>query len=185
MSNFLSSLSPFNLLLNIAGLISRNKPVALYDKDGIELLTSASIVSCSVNDTSKVMEHPIESGAVVADYKVFNPVTATLNVSLSQTEFSGEFAEVYSAYKNCEFLTLQTKTNVYSNLQVLSLQHDANVQNINRPQLVIQLKEAIVVEAEFNAVSSLKSASSTSTKNIGNVQTKQVKNNTVLKDLFG
>ena len=184
MSDFINTLSPFNLILNIAGLLYREKAVSLYNENGQELLTSASIVSCSVNDTSKLMEHPIESGAVVSDYKIFNPVTATLTVALSQMEYSSEFAEVYSIYKSCKFVTLQTKTNVYQNLQILSLQHEANSQNVNRPSLVIQFKEALTVEAQFDSVKTLKNAGSGNTKNLGSKQAVESPKNSILKDIF-
>ena len=185
MSYFLNSLSPFNLILNIVGMVYRNKTIALYGEGGGELLGNAAIVSCSVNDSSKLMEHPIESGAVISDYKVFNPVTASVVVALSASGFESEYAQIYAAYKNCEFLTLQTKTNVYKNLQVLSIPHEATFKTINRPTITINLKEALTVDAAFTVGSNLKNPANTNTKDLGHVQTQKTANSTLLKDLFG
>lgn len=186
MSNFLNTISPFNLVLNVVGMIYRKKNIALYGEGGGELLSTASIISCSVNDSSKLMEHPIESGAVIADYKVFNPVTASVVVALSATGYESEFAEIYTSYKNCEYITLQTKTQVYSNLQILSLPHEATFKNISRPTITINLKEALVVEAEFTQGSNLKNPANTNTKDLGHVQTKKVKRpSTILNDIAG
>ena len=184
MSNFLNSLSPFNLIINVLGMVYRNKSIAIYGEGGGELLSSASIISCSVNDSSKLMEHPIESGAVISDYKVFNPVTASLVVALTETGYASEFAEIYGAYKNCEYVTLQTKTKVYSNLQILSLPHEATFRNISRPTITINLKEALVVEAAFTQGSNLKNPANTNTKDMGHVQTEKA-DKTYFKQWFG
>lgn len=185
MSNFLNSVSPFNLALNAVGLVYRNKSIAIYGQGGGEILSNASIISCSVNDSSKLMEHPIESGAVIADYKVFNPVTATLVVALTEGGYASEYAEIFSSYKNCEFITLQTKTNVYSNMQVLSIPHEATFKNVSRPTITINLKQALVVEAAFTQGSNLKNPANTNTKDRGHVQTEQEDNQTLLKRIFG
>ena len=184
MSNFLNSLSPFNLIINVLGMVYRNKSIAIYGEGGDELLSSASIISCSVNDSSKLMEHPVESGAVISDYKVFNPVTATVVVALTETEYASEFAEIYGAYKNCEYVTLQTKTKVYTNLQILSLPHEATFRNVSRPTITINLKEALVVEAAFTQGSNLKNPANTNTKDMGHVQTEKA-DKTYLKQWFG
>ena len=185
MSYFLSSLSPFNLILNVVGMIYRNKSIAIYGEGGGEILSNASIVSCSVNDSSKLMEHPVESGAVISDYKVFNPITATLVVALTESGYATEFSEIYSSYKNCEYITLQTKTNVYSNLQIVSLPHEATFKTVSRPTITINLKEALVVEAAFTEVSTLKNPANTNTKDIGHVQAQTIdkRKSTVLRDL--
>lgn len=187
MSYFLSSLSPFNLILNVVGMIYRNKSIAIYGEGGGEILSNASIVSCSVNDSSKLMEHPVESGAVISDYKVFNPITASLVVALTESGYATEFSEIYSSYKNCEYITLQTKTNVYSNLQIVSLPHEATFKTVSRPTITINLKEALVVEAAFTEISTLKNPANTNTKDIGHVQAKSIdkRKSTVLRDLAG
>ena len=183
MSNFLNSLSPWNLLMNIGSLVFRKKNIALYDEHGGEILADSTIISCTVNDTSRLMEHPIESGATVADYKVFNPVTASIIVALPEYGFEGQFAEIYSVYKNSEYVILQTKTNVYKNLQVLSIPHEANIKNVSRPTITIQLKEALTVEAQFTQEKQLKNKANTKTKDEGHVQTEEKQSSSILKDL--
>lgn len=141
--------SVLNLALNILGYKLQDKPVMIFGEDGNEVLADVAIISCRVNDQSKLMEHPIESGAKISDHKVFEPRSMDLTIALTSDGFDTEYAELFDLYRQCAVLSLQTKVQVYNNLQIASIPHEEKVTTMNRLQFNIQLKEAIVVTAQF------------------------------------
>ena len=141
--------SVLNLALNILGYKLQDKPVMIFGEDGNEVLADVAIISCRVSDQSKLMEHPIESGAKISDHKVFEPRSMDITIALTSDGFDTEYAELFDLYRQCAVLSLQTKVQVYNNLQIASIPHEEKVTTMNRLQFNIQLKEAIVVTAQF------------------------------------
>lgn len=144
----MASFSILNLALNVAGFLYNNKPVAIYANGG-EILRLSSVLSCRVTDTARLMEHPVESGAIITDHKVFQPKRFVVTVALSEMNYSTEYAELYSVYKRGEMVTLQTKAQIYENLQIESIPHEEKVDTMCRLIFNIGLKEAQTVAASY------------------------------------
>lgn len=170
----MAKFSILNLALNVAGFLYNNKPVAIYANGG-EILRLSSIISCRVTDTARLMEHPVESGAIITDHKVFQPKRFVVTVALSEMNYSTEYAELYNVYKRCESVTLQTKAQIYQNLQIESIPHEEKAEAMTRLIFNIGLKEAQVVNASYiEGVSSgggVASATNSSTVSRGAVKT--------------
>lgn len=174
--------SVLNLALNILGYKLQDKPVIIFGEDGSEVLADVAIVSCKVNDQSKLMEHPVESGAKISDHKVFEPRTMDITIALTSDGFDTEYAELFDLYRQCAILSLQTKVQVYNNLQIASIPHEEKVTTMNRLIFNIQLKEAIVVSPQFVAAQrSYKKPENKPTVEVGQQQPKK---SSILGDIF-
>lgn len=141
--------SVLELALNVLGYTLKDKPVILYTEDGEEVLADASIISCRVDDQSKLMEHPIESGAKISDHKVFEPRSIDMTIAFTADGYAEEYRQLFNLYRDCTIMKLQTKAQVYNNLQIESIPHEEKVETMNRMIFNIKLKEAIVVTAQF------------------------------------
>jgi len=138
------TISPLNLLLNILGYIFENKIVAIY-VDNSEVLVDCDIVECVVNDKAQLMEHPTESGTKISDHKVFQPMELTLTIALPYLNSEKSYDELYSLFRGNAVITVQTKAQVYKNLQIISIPHEERAGAIDRLFFKISLKEAIIV----------------------------------------
>lgn len=183
MASFLSSFSVLNVVLNAAGYILNNKPVALYDSHSQEVLEDCSIISCSIQDKARLMEHPLESGAKITDHKIFEPRTFNLQIALPPVYYENAYQTLFNLYRNSEILTLQTKAQIYENLQISGIPHEEKANNINRMIFNIELKEAQIVTAIFiTAVTNVAKPANTSTVNTGQ---QQPKSSSLLYQAFG
>lgn len=173
MASFLGSFSVLNLALNTFGYILKNKAVALYEEGRQEILEDCSILSCSINQRSRLMEHPVESGAKIVDHKVLDPVQVRLQVALPETYFENEYQKILTLYKKSTLISLQTKAQIYDNLVVQSLPHDERVDTMNRLIFNLELREVQIVEPVFvETPKKTKSAQNQKTQKKGQVQTK-------------
>lgn len=172
MANFLSSFSVLNLALNAIGYILKNKVVALYSaEEGAEVLTDCSIIKCIVSDKARLMEHPLEMGSKVVDHKVFEPITASLQIAMPISGFETECATLKELYRKGTMLSLQTKAYVYDNLQIAGIPHEETAENINRMIFNIELKEALMTQSIYvDQSSKVKSKADAPTKKVGQVQ---------------
>ena len=184
MANFLSSFSVLNLAMNAIGYILHNKVVSLYSaEEGAEVLADCSIIRCTVSDKARLMEHPLEMGSKIIDHKVFEPITANLQIAMPISGFETECATLKELYRKGTMLSLQTKAYVYDNLQIAGIPHEETAENINRLVFNIELREAQVTQSVYvDKANKVKSKSDAPTKKVGQVQSKS---DSALFSMFG
>lgn len=181
--NFLS----FNLALNVIGLVTDTKTVAIY-KDTKEVLAgnfllASSIMSCNVIDDSKMCEHPIESGAVVTDHKIFNPVEIDIRLSLPNYIYKSVYKELRQIYEESPKLRIKTKTGWYSDMVLQALPHEEKPENFDRIVFDLHFKEVKEVEPKYIKLPTkqLKNAENSTTKKVGDNATNSNKRVSILK----
>lgn len=184
MANFLSSFSVLNLAMNAIGYILHNKVVSLYSaEEGAEVLADCSIIRCTVSDKARLMEHPLEMGGKIVDHKVFEPITANLQIAMPISGFEMECATLKELYRKGTMLSLQTKAYVYENLQISGIPHEETAENINRLVFNIELREAQVAQSVYvDKSTKVKSKADAPTKKVGQVQGKS---DSALFSMFG
>lgn len=174
MASFLSSFSVLNVALNAIGFILKNKSVTIYDSSNQEVLESCSIISCVVQDKSRLMEHPLEMGAKVVDHKVFEPIAITLQIALPVSFYEDQYQQIVQMYKDCEMLSVQTKAQIYSNLQIAAIPHEEKAETIDRLIFNLELREAQIASDVFvTQYSPVRNKEDSKTVNIGQTQGKK------------
>lgn len=181
--NFLS----YNLVLNVIGLVTDTKTVAIY-KDTKEVLAgnfllSSSIMSCNVIDDSKMCEHPIESGATIVDHKFFNPVEIDIRLSLPNYIYESVYKELRQIYEESPKLTIKTKSGWYENMVLQGLPHEEKPENFDRIVFDLHFKEVKEVQPKYIKLptNQVKNAENSTTKKVGNNATNSNKRVSILK----
>ncbi len=176
--------------LNIGDIFlsSVTKPVAIYE-DAREVLTgnilmSSAIMSCSVTDDSKLMEHPIESGALVVDHKVINPVEITLRLCLPAYIYSSVYREIRRLYEDSVYLRIKTKAQWYTNMVLQALPHDETPETFDRLVFDLHFKEVLEVQPVYVKFQSkkLKNIENSDTQKLGDNLTNSSKKTSILAD---
>lgn len=116
-----------------------------------------SYVSAKVNKETDLCDHPIETGKVLTDSRIVQPVTAQVEVAMPTF-----FAErIYKAMVDLQTsldqkIILQTKYGVYKNLVLQSFSYSLENSTVDRTVFTLILREVMEVEpyGEFNFMSS-------------------------------
>lgn len=208
--NFLN----INTIQNALGFKFNPKRFVVYRNDS-EVLAGMSILNYSVRDDSQFVEHPIESGAVIADHHIFNPIEITCNaafppksdkwlgdlgkwtqVSLvdvlygrAQT-FEETYEELATLYRTSATLSIKTDSGVYTNMYITSIPTDVSPENADRQIFSISFKEAITVTPQYIKIDATKAknASNGSYVKTGEVLPASVsseQNKSILSRIFG
>lgn len=156
-----------NLIQNALGFIFNEKRFSVYDKRDQEVLGGLSVLNYNVNDDSQFIEHPIETGATIADHHVFNPIGINCrvampskgflftDVSLSDMlygraeTFENTYNQLVELYKTSSPLKIKTEANVYTNMYITSMPTDLDVNTADRQIFNISFKEAITVQPQY------------------------------------
>jgi hypothetical protein len=127
--------------------------VAVVDPDaGTQVFVGAEIMKCNVAVMSRIMDHPLENGSPVSDYKILLPVTIELGILIDSTQQNGIYDEIYAAYANSTFLTVRTNADTYSNMVIEALPHDETPEMFGMLQISLRLREVQLVTVQYQAL---------------------------------
>lgn len=151
--------------------------VGIYDNDTFEqLFQTARPMKANILRTRKVMDHPIESGAVVQDFAITMPVEIELSLMLAS---DGQYQVVYQTIRDY-FLTgtqvsIQTKADVFPDMLIQAMPHEESPEMFDAIPLAIKLKQVQQVLVQYQALtaSAVSAPSDQSTVNTGTQQPQQ------------
>ena len=114
-------------------------------------------MTARVNVESDLCDHPIETGKVITDASIIQPVSATVEVAMP-TYFAEKIYDSMSTMleKKDTMIMLQTKYRVYKNLVLQNFTYTLDARNVDRTIFTLTLREIMEVEpyGEFQFLAS-------------------------------
>jgi hypothetical protein len=116
--------------------------VGIYD-GLLQVYEQARPLKAFVRETSKVMDHPVETGVVLSDHHIINPV----EIDLPLVVLAGSYASVYQQIK-ADFLaatqlTVKTPVNVYGGMIIADMPHEESPEHFNAIIIGMRLKQVL------------------------------------------
>lgn len=141
-----SIISDFSAALGILNSSAAVDIVGVFNSETLaQVFESARPTRCQVRETSKTMEHPIETGALIGDHRIINQVEIFLPLIIPSRFFSPAYNEIKNLYNNATLLSVQTKTAVYQNMFIVDLPHEESPDIYDAITMVLHLKEVFFV----------------------------------------
>ncbi len=128
--------------------------VAVLNQETFEqLFPDARPYKVVVNPTSKIMEHPLETGATITDHRVIMPLEIELSVFLTSRgnvqDYRSVYAQLNQAYQKADLLTIQTRTSSYRNMIIYEIPHSEDAEMFDAVAVAVKLREAKYVEPQY------------------------------------
>lgn len=149
--------------------------VAVFDADFNQVFSTARPIKAMVNEESKVMMHPLEDGATIADHQVFLGTTIELSMMLSKYDYRSVYQQIKQIYRASTILTVQTRTDSYTNMIIQKMPHDEDPELFDVIALAVRLEEAQFITPQYGSLppSKVANAGDSSTVNKGSQQTSE------------
>lgn len=133
-------------------------PVIILDNDSLEELWEGSdIMSVSVSETSKATRYAVEDGTNRNDHVIKNPVEISINMMLV-----GKIAQLFQLLKQTylehKLVTVQTKTDVYTNMLVEGIPHEQDTGMTDGVTVNVKMVEWQEVTPEYGELTPKKVA---------------------------
>jgi hypothetical protein len=160
--------------------------VAVLDADFNQVFGGARPMKATVSETSKVMEHPVETGVTITDHRIIMPVEIELSMLIG-LDYRSVYQQIKQLWRNATLLTVQTRTDSYPNMLISDIPHDETGEMFDVAPLAIKMREVLFVTPQFGALPAKKVANKKqqSTVSRGEVQTtNKAGNPSVLYGLF-
>lgn len=129
--------------------------VAIVDPDsGLQLFTSAEAMKANVGPLSKIMDHPLEDGSPVSDYKIILPITIDLIMLVNAASYDGTYQQITQAFQDSTFLTVRTNADTFENMVIEGLPHDETPEMFGMLSIGLRLREIQLVTVQYQALTS-------------------------------
>lgn len=126
--------------------------IGVYDASFNQLFPNARPLKASVTEVNKLMEHPIESGSSVTDFKVRMPVEIELAMLLVSEDYTDVYKAIKAAFVGNNTIIVQTRADVYKNMLIQAMPHEESAEIVDGMTLALKLKEVILISVQFQAL---------------------------------
>lgn len=147
--------------------------VAITGAGFVPMFTEARPLTASVFELADIMEHPLETGAVIADHIVFKPIEIELPlVCVGEIAYRSTYALIRATFNAGTLLTIRTRTGSYPNMVITDLPHEETPDVFDGIAMRVRLREARFVTPKTGfSNEQVQDSKQSSTLNRGSQQT--------------
>jgi len=110
-----------------------------------QLFVNARPLKATVRETSKIMEHPVETGAVLADHHIINPVEIDLPLLVTSEFYAATYSQIRQNFINATPLAIKTRVGVFSDMVIADMPHEEDPDMFDAITIALHLKQSIFV----------------------------------------
>lgn len=159
-----------NLATSVLSSFLAQDTVAVYTQDFNQVFRDARAIKAVVKESAKVMEHPVENGAIITDHRILLPTEIDLSLILTPATYRETYDQINQYYIEGVLLIVQTRSGIYVNQLIHSMPHEEDPSLFNTITLALGLKQVQFVTAQFTTTP--RSPKNTNTKQRGAQQPK-------------
>lgn len=111
-----------------------------------------SYMDANVDITSELCDHPVETGQVITDASVQNPITATVNIVMPTAFYTKIYEQVLDYYNNKKKIILLTKFGMYQNMVIKAMPYKLQHADVDRPIISLTLRQIMEVEPTYESM---------------------------------
>lgn len=114
---------------------------------GIPIVSETSILDLRVSTSSRLTKHPVETGAQIADHKVFEPARIEMRMAFPSLLYDSVFKQLQKLYRESAWLAVLAKNRVYHNMVITDIPHEETPKRANRLVFNIAFEEVLRAES--------------------------------------
>lgn len=108
-----------------------------------------SYVNADVSISSDLCDHPVESGSVITDNAIINPISMKVKVALPTAFSTRIYEQMIRFYQKKKYIMVQTKFAMYRNMVIESMPYKLENETIDRPVVELSLRQIQEVEVQY------------------------------------
>src|ERR1700728_1467995 len=123
--------------------------VAVFSQSYSQVFRGARPIKAVIKESSKVMEHPIENGAIVTDHRIVLPVEVQLSMILTPETYRETYDQIKQFYLEGTLLMVQSRSGIYFNQLIQEMPHEEDPTIYDTISLSLNLKQVQMVTAQY------------------------------------
>lgn len=138
--------------------------VGIFTQEYLQIFRQARAIKAVIKEQAKVMEHPVESGAIISDHRVILPVEIDISLILASEDYQDVYKAIRQYYFNATLLIVQTRSGIYENQLISSLPHEEDPNMFDALAIALSLKQVQFVTPQYGVVPKYPSNSTTTNR---------------------
>jgi hypothetical protein len=123
--------------------------VLVLDSSYNQVFTAARAMKVNVVPSTKLMDQPMENGAMQTDFRIFNPTELELQVICTGEDYSEVYQQIKTAYMSGDLFIVDTKADTYLNMIIESIPHDEIPDMFDVISVSVKMREVILVQTQY------------------------------------
>lgn len=120
--------------------------VAIFDATSLQqVFDNARPLRADVKETSTIMSHPVETGAILSDHHIINQIEIQLTLFISSQYYNSVYEQIKTAFISATKLSVQTRTGVYDNMIIADIPHQEDTEMFDAIVMGMRLREVIYI----------------------------------------
>lgn len=154
-----------NIVLSVLGFDTDNRKFMVW-KGSQEVLSGLEIVRVSFDDSTKLFEHPLETGATITDHEIFTPCAISMQAYIANDD-SSTLSSLENYYLSGTLLKVKAANKIVNNIVIAAKPFELNSSVFDKTLYNISLKEIIQVNPTYVGMPKAASSSNSSSVNSG------------------
>ena len=106
-------------------------------------------MDADVDISSDLCDHPIETGQVITDSSIINPVSAEVRIAMPTAFYTKIYEDIKKYYIEKKKIILMTKFGVYKNMVIQAMPYKLENASADRPVISLSLREIMEVQPSY------------------------------------
>lgn len=112
-----------------------------------QVLQYARPIKATVRRSSRLLDHPIETGQLITDYSIVLPTEVDFTVIVQAANYRNTYAEALQLFRTKQILSVQLKVGVGSNMVIAEVPHEETPDKYDAFMMTIKFREVLVVKS--------------------------------------
>lgn len=129
--------------------------VGIYDNDTFDqLFQTARPAKANITRDVKMMEHPIETGALRQDFMILQPVTIELSLMLLGNEYQPIYQQIKQYFMTGTPVSIQTKADVFPDMVIQAMPHEETPDMFDAIPLAVRFRQVQQFTVQYQSLTS-------------------------------
>lgn len=120
--------------------------VGVFDDTFRQVFSQARPMKALVRENARTMEHPLEKGQIISDYRIILPIEIEIPVIIMAQDYRDVYQQIRTQFLTSSLLTVQTTSSVYDNMILGEMPHEENPEFYNTLTLFLRFKQVQLVQ---------------------------------------
>lgn len=110
-----------------------------------QVFADARPIKATIRETARVMNYPVETGAILSDHKIINPTEIEMIFAITSEFYASAYQAIRNAWKASTLLSVQARTGTYRNFVISDMPHEEEPDTFNMITQFVKFREVIYV----------------------------------------
>lgn len=110
-----------------------------------QVFAEARPIKATVRETARVMNYPVETGAILSDHKIINPTEIEMIFAIASDFYASAYQAIRNAWNASTLLSVQSRTGTYRNMIISDMPHEEEPDTFNMITQFVKFREVIFV----------------------------------------